>query len=90
MNNRYAKVHQGHILPAPKNLSLEQLAAIPEVWMTAFQLLHVVAQAKKGETAIVLAAASGVGTALIQLCKRHEVKCIAVASTHEKLKTCKE
>lgn len=72
-------------MPAPKNLSLEQVAAIPEVFLTAYQLLHLVAAGKSGETALVLAAASGVGTALIQLAKLANIKTIAVASTNDKL-----
>jgi NADPH2:quinone reductase len=45
---------------------------------------------KPEEIALILAAASGVGTSLIQLCKKAGVKCIAVASTLEKLQICKE
>eukprot|EP00347_Sterkiella_histriomuscorum_P009914 403339393 len=86
----YAKVHKDHLIPVPKSLKLEQIAAIPEVWLTAYQLLHLVGNSKPKETALVLAAASGVGTSLIQLAKKHDMKVIAVASTHEKLKICKE
>jgi tumor protein p53-inducible protein 3 len=46
-------------------MSFEKAAAIPEVWCTAYQLLHFVGKIQPGETALVLAAASGVGTALL-------------------------
>jgi tumor protein p53-inducible protein 3 len=42
-----------------------EAAAIPEVWLTAFQLLFQIAKAKSGETALIHAAASGVGTAML-------------------------
>lgn len=58
------------------------LAGIPEVWMTAFQLLKFVAKVDEnsGKRVLVWAAASGVGTSLIQLCKIMGLKSIAVAS----------
>ena len=87
--DRYTAVNRGHILQAPNNLNLEQLAAIPEVWLTAFQLLNFVAHVKRSETALILAAASGVGTSLLQLCRMQHVKTIAVASSDEKLAACR-
>ena len=38
---------------------------------------------------LVHAAASGIGTSALQLLKHYEAKAIAVASTQEKLDTCK-
>ena len=43
-----------------------------------------------GETALIHAAASGVGTTMLQLCRASGVKTIAVASTKEKLDYCRE
>ena len=37
-----------------------QAAAIPEVWLTAYQLLHRIGHVRAGETVLVHAAASGV------------------------------
>lgn len=62
---RYVNVNQDHLIPAPSNLELSEVAAIPEVWLTAYQLLHFIAKVQPGETALVLAAASGVGTSLL-------------------------
>ena len=72
----------------PSELSFEQAAALPEVWLTAYQMLMLIAQVKAGETVLVHAAASGVGTALIQLCKKFGAKSIAVSSSDKKLKYC--
>lgn len=35
-----ARVHQLHLMKIPENLSFEEAAAIPETWLTAYQLLH--------------------------------------------------
>jgi len=34
--------HETLLMPIPKSLSFNDAAAIPEVWLTAFQLLHFV------------------------------------------------
>lgn len=59
------KVHKDHLMPVPHNYEFIQAAAIPEAFITAYQLLFKIAQIKKGETALVLAGASGIGTCLI-------------------------
>lgn len=77
-------------MQVPKNMDFPTSASIPEAWLTAYQLLFKVAEAKKGETALVLAAASGVGSCLLQLCKFAGIDAIAVSSCPEKLKICKD
>lgn len=61
----FAKVHKNHFIDVPSSVSFEQAAAIPEAFITAFQLLHTVGNIKEGETALILAGASGVGTSMI-------------------------
>jgi tumor protein p53-inducible protein 3 len=39
----YARVHSDHLMRIPKHMDFKQAAAIPEVWLTAFQLLYWVA-----------------------------------------------
>lgn len=70
----------------------EEGAALSEVWITAYQLLKFILQVEenKGKTALVYAAASGVGTSVIQLCKMFGIKSIAVASQDEKLEVCQK
>lgn len=60
-------------------------AAIPETWLTSYQLINFVGQAKTGDFALVHAAASGVGVSALQLCRSQGIKPIAVASSPEKL-----
>jgi NADPH2:quinone reductase len=50
-------------------------------YVTAYQMLHRSARAKPGETALVLAAAGGVGTALLQLARLHGIRTYGTAST---------
>jgi len=85
---QYCRVHKGSILEIPVELSMEEGAAIMEQWCTAYQLLHKVAHVEKGDTVLIHAAASGVGTALIQLCNVAGAKSIAVSSTETKLAAC--
>lgn len=68
---------------------MEVAAAIPEVWLTAFQLLHTHAGVKRGDTVLVHAGASGVGTAAVQLCKLFGADAFVTAGSAEKIDFCK-
>jgi NADPH:quinone reductase-like Zn-dependent oxidoreductase len=77
-----------NLVPAPRDriaLDDAQLAALPTVFMTVWQMLIERAQIRLGETVLVLAAGSGVGTAAIQIAKLHGARVIATASTDAKL-----
>ena len=37
---QYAVAHKSHLLNVPKGVELKQAAAIPEVWITAYQLIN--------------------------------------------------
>lgn len=41
---QYVTVPEGLLMPIPAGLTLLQAAAIPEAWITAFQLLHLVGE----------------------------------------------
>lgn len=57
------------LLPLPETLSMEEAAALPEVFYTAFLNLYLEGDLKEGERAVIHAAGSGVGTAALQLCR---------------------
>jgi tumor protein p53-inducible protein 3 len=76
-------------MPLPKNLNFMEGAAIPEAWLTAFQLLRL-AEVKAGDSIVVYAGASGVGTAAIQLGKLLGADVYCVVSTEDKGKICSE
>ncbi|ODS81292.1 MAG: NADPH:quinone oxidoreductase [Cytophagaceae bacterium SCN 52-12] len=60
-------IHKKMALRMPAGMSFEECAAIPEVFLTAFQALVWLGEIKKGEKVLIHAGASGVGTAAIQL-----------------------
>ena len=74
----------------PPGLSFEQAAAIPLTFLTAWHMLITRAGLKPGESVLVLAAGSGVGTAAIQIAKLVGARVIATASTDEKLERARE
>jgi len=88
--SEYCLAHQDHVMHVPESLNLIHAGGIPEVWLTAYQLLHFEANVKKGDVVLVHAAASGVGTALTQLIRSFGAKSIITAGSDEKLKKGKE
>lgn len=63
----YAVIHERMALPVPDSLTLPEAAAVPEVFLTAYQALHWLGKLQTGERVLIHAGASGVGTAAIQL-----------------------
>jgi NADPH:quinone reductase-like Zn-dependent oxidoreductase len=78
-------VPRQNILPKPKKLSFEEAACLPLTFLTAHHMLFARAQLKPGETILVHAAGSGVGSAAVQLAKLAGATVIATASTSAKL-----
>ena len=72
-------------LPFPGNLSWEEAAAVPLVFLTAWHMLVGRAQLQPGEDVLVIGASSGVGSAAIQIARLLGARVIATASTPEKL-----
>ncbi|MBI4595108.1 MAG: NAD(P)H-quinone oxidoreductase [Candidatus Tectomicrobia bacterium] len=85
----YAVIHEDMALLVPENISFEEAAAIPEVFLTAFQCLVWLAELKEGEIVLIHAGASGVGTAAIQLARESGAKIIVTAS-QAKHKICRQ
>jgi NADPH:quinone reductase-like Zn-dependent oxidoreductase len=65
----YVAVPSTNILPIPDKLSFEQAAAVPLVFLTAWHMLVTRAHLAPGETVLVWAAGSGVGSAAVQVAK---------------------
>ena len=65
----YVSVPHQQLIHIPNEMNFIEAAAIPEVWLTAFQLLHKVAHIEHNDRVLIHAAGSGVGTAAIQLVK---------------------
>jgi NADPH:quinone reductase-like Zn-dependent oxidoreductase len=77
-------------IPMPGNLSFEQAAAIPLVFLTAWHMLFYRAQLRPAEDVLVIAAGSGVGSAAIQIAKAAGARVIATAGSEAKLTKAKE
>jgi NADPH2:quinone reductase len=73
------------VVRMPASISFAEAAAIPVIFLTAYHMLKTLAPLRAGETVLVHAAASGVGTAAVQLAKVWGAKVIATASAREKL-----
>lgn len=78
-------VPQENLLPKPTGLSFEEAACIPLVFLTAWHMVVARAQVRPGETVVVMAAGSGVGSAAIQIAKLWGATVIATAGSREKL-----
>lgn len=74
-------VHERQALPVPGQVGLADAAAIPEVFITAWDALVVQGGLTSGRWALVHAGASGAGTAAIQICKAIGARVIVTCST---------
>jgi len=84
----YVVVPQANLVPVPRDtvpVDDTGLASMPIAFITAWQMLVDRAQIRQGETVLVLAGGSGVGSAAIQIAKLWGARVIATASTDEKL-----
>lgn len=87
----FAVMNAGNAMLLPDNLSFEEGAAIPEVFLTAYQTLLWLGQLKNNEKVLIHAGASGVGTAAIQLVKQlTSAKIFVTAGSSEKLALCQK
>jgi NADPH2:quinone reductase len=86
----YAAVPASRLVKIPDELDFEQAAAAMLQGMTAHYLIHSSYPLKKGETALIHAAAGGVGLLLVQMAKQIGARVIATAGTHEKAQLARE
>lgn len=81
---QYAIVPEDQLLAVPQNLDLTLVAASLLQGMTAHFLSHSTYPLQPSRTALIHAAAGGVGLLLVQIAKMLEAKVIATTSTAEK------
>jgi putative PIG3 family NAD(P)H quinone oxidoreductase len=82
-------VHERQVLRVPEGVGLHDAAAIPEVFITAWDALVVQGGLTSGRWALVHAGASGVGTAAIQVVRAIGAR-IAVTCSTGKADRCRE
>jgi len=78
------------VIPIPDNFGFEEAAAVPLVFLTAWHMLMGRAKLQPGEDVLVLAAASGVGSAAIQIARMFQCRVIATAGGEAKLAKARE
>ena len=82
---QYVAVHERLGVRVPAGVPLEDAGAIPEVFMTAFDALFRQVGLSEGETVLIHAVGSGVGTAAVQLTQAAGVRAIGTSRTQEKV-----
>ena len=84
-NAEFVAVNANYVFPYPETVDPVQAGGMPIVFLTAYHLLKTRGQVQPGETVLIQAGASGVGTVAIQLAKAWGARVITTASSPEKL-----
>jgi NADPH2:quinone reductase len=87
---QYAVVPADRLVHVPAGVTDQQAAAAMLQSMTAQYLIYDTYPLKKGETALIHAAAGGVGLLLVQMAKNIGARVIATVGTEEKAKLARE
>jgi NADPH2:quinone reductase len=83
-------VHSRAVAKIPPSLSFVEAAAIPEAFITAWDAMVTQAGLGAGETVLIQAAGSGVGTAAVQLARALGARSVGTARTAAKLDRAKQ
>ncbi|HZO80061.1 MAG TPA: NAD(P)H-quinone oxidoreductase [Candidatus Binataceae bacterium] len=86
----HAVVDAGSAMRVPAGMSDEEAAAFPEVFLTAFLNIFMLAEVQPGESVLVHGGGSGVGTAAILLCKEAGIRSIVTAGSDAKCERCRQ
>lgn len=82
--------HERALARIPEGMSFEDAAAVPEAFCTAHDAIVTQANLRSGETLLIHAAGSGVGTAAAQLARALGATAIGTARTQDKLDRARE
>lgn len=85
----YVKAPARNLIPISKKWTFEEWAAVPLVFLTAWHMLVTRARLKKGETVLIHAGGSGVGSAAIQIAKYLGARVFTTVGSDEKMKRAK-
>jgi putative PIG3 family NAD(P)H quinone oxidoreductase len=86
----YAAVPADLAIAIPSPFTYDQAAAIPEAYLTAYLNLFMLGRLQAGETCLIHAGASGIGSAAIQLARAVKARVLTTAGTTEKIEFCRE
>ncbi len=90
LNAEYVSVPEANALPIPGDLTDEEAASIPLVFLTAWHMLTGLAKLKMCEDVLIIGASSGVGIAAVQIAKLFHCRVIATAGGEAKLAKARE
>ncbi|MER7563789.1 zinc-binding dehydrogenase [Streptomyces sp. NPDC097941] len=79
-----ATVSATQVVVLPDGVDLARAAALPIAWLSAWYCVRHLARVSKNDTVLVKAAASGVGTAAVQIAAEAGARVIALAGSAEK------
>ena len=83
-------VPEANVYPIPERLSVEEAAAFPLVFETAYRLLVTKARLAEGEWVLIWGIGSGVGTAGLAIAKAIGARALVTSSSDEKLARARE
>jgi NADPH:quinone reductase-like Zn-dependent oxidoreductase len=83
------KAPAANILPLPESISFEQGAAVPLAMLTSWHALVAQANVRAGQTVLVQAAGSGVGSAAIQIARLCGARVITTVGSDDKIEFAK-
>lgn len=86
----YVVSPESHLAEVPPNLDWAEAAAVPEVFITAHDALFTRAQLMTGETVLIHAVGSGVGTAAVQLARAAGAKAFGTSRSPNKIERARE
>ena len=84
------RVDERVAVAVPEGMATTVAGAIPEVYMTAYDAVFLQAGLRRGETLLIHAVGSGVGTAAVQLARRAGARTIGTSRTAAKLERAAE
>lgn len=85
-----AVISEQHLLAVPDNMELQTAAGLTEVFVTAYQALVSIANARAGERVLIHAGASGLGLAAIQIAQLMGCDVAVTVSSSKKQSVCRQ
>ena len=87
---RYVVVHEREAIPVPQGMDVVQGGGVPEAYLTAFDALVAQMGLQAGESVLIHAVGSGVGTAALQLARWAGAETFGTSRTLDKLKQARD
>ena len=81
---QYTVTRAASVTPIPEGIDIDEAATLPVNYLTAYHMIHTMANIQPAQTILVYAAAGGVGTAVIQLGKLAGATIVGLTSSDEK------